>query len=91
MSAPDVVKTPIVEFRRVSVRFGSFTAVHDVSFAIADTPNRGEFITIIGPSGCGKSTVLNLIAGFLRPTEGEVLVNGQPISGPGREDRKSVV
>jgi NitT/TauT family transport system ATP-binding protein len=74
---------PIVQFRGVTVRFGSFVALHDVSFEIEDAPGSGEFITIIGPSGCGKSTVLNLIAGFLPPTEGEVLINGTPVSGPG--------
>jgi ABC-type nitrate/sulfonate/bicarbonate transport system ATPase subunit len=76
---------PIIEFRSVTVRFGAFTALHDVSFAIEDSPNRGEFVSLIGPSGCGKSTVLNLIAGFLQPTEGQVLIAGQPAPGPGRD------
>ena len=76
---------PIVEFRRATVRFGSFTALHKVSFAVPDVPERGEFITIIGPSGCGKSTLLNLISGFAIPTEGEVLVRGERVRGPGRD------
>lgn len=77
--------TSVVEFRNVTVRFGSFTAITDLSFVIEDVVGRGEFVTIIGPSGCGKSTALNLIAGFLQPTEGEVLVKGQPVLGPGRD------
>src|SRR5688572_29405629 len=76
---------PIVEFKNVTQRFGDFTAITDISFRIEDHPKRGEFVGIIGPSGCGKSTLLNLIAGFIHPSDGEVLVRGQPVTGPGRD------
>lgn len=42
----------------------------------------GEFLAILGPSGCGKSTFLSTVAGYLRPSTGKILVNGQPINGP---------
>ncbi len=54
-------------------------AVQDVSCRIAP----GEFLCIIGPSGCGKTTVLQMIAGFIRPSAGELLHAGQPIMAPG--------
>jgi NitT/TauT family transport system ATP-binding protein len=85
-AAPTTTVTPpIVEFRHVSVHFGNTVALHDISFSVADIPNKGEFIALLGPSGCGKSTILNLITGFLTPTMGDVLVHGQPIDGPGRD------
>lgn len=46
---------------------------------------QGEFICIVGPSGCGKSTLLNLVAGLEKPTEGQILLEGKPITGPGAD------
>ncbi len=55
------------------------TAVHDVSLDVQE----GEFVSIVGPSGCGKSTILNMIAGFIPHSGGEILVGGKPVKGPG--------
>jgi multiple sugar transport system ATP-binding protein len=52
-----------------------FHAVKDVDLSIADQ----EFVALVGPSGCGKSTTLRMIAGFLPPTSGQILLSGKPI------------
>jgi NitT/TauT family transport system ATP-binding protein len=62
--------------RRYDVRDGNVLEALDRTDL---TINAGEFICIVGPSGCGKSTLLNLIAGLDTPSEGEVLVGGQPV------------
>jgi NitT/TauT family transport system ATP-binding protein len=56
-------------------------AVDNLSLDVADR----EFMSIVGPSGCGKSTLLRVIAGLVRPTSGEVLLDGQQITGPGAD------
>jgi sn-glycerol 3-phosphate transport system ATP-binding protein len=73
-----------VEYRGVSRRFGEIQALHDLDLLVAD----GEFLILVGPSGCGKSTALRLLAGLDKPTSGEILIAGQPVTrlGPGERD-----
>ena len=75
-----------LDVKGVSMRFvlpggSGVQALEDVSFTLAS----GELLTVLGPSGCGKTTLLNIIAGFLAPTEGHLTLNGMPIDGPGAE------
>jgi NitT/TauT family transport system ATP-binding protein len=72
-----------IEVREVSLTYdtptGRVEAVLGASFATAPS----EFLCIVGPSGCGKTTLLNMIAGFLVPSAGEILIGGRPVSGQG--------
>ncbi len=74
-----------IHFDGVSVDYptpgGPMRVLDDVSLEL----RQGEFVSIIGPSGCGKTTLMNIAAGFLRPTSGRVLLDGRPITGPGPE------
>lgn len=75
---------PAIELRSVSKTFvlesgEELAAVRDASLTVA----RGEFVCVVGPSGHGKSTLLNLIAGFIEPSRGEIVVNGKRVEGPG--------
>lgn len=76
-----------VEVRKLTKSFvnedtgETVTAIENLSFAI----HENEFVAIIGPSGCGKSTFLYMVAGFEKPTAGEIVLNGRPITGPGSD------
>ncbi|WP_170574909.1 ABC transporter ATP-binding protein [Ruegeria atlantica] len=65
-----------VELKNVAMRFGKFEALKNVSCLI----EKGQFVTLLGASGSGKSTILNLIAGSLSPSSGQVLIDGKDVS-----------
>lgn len=66
-----------IELKDLTRHFGSVRAVVRVNLVVPE----GEFFSLIGPSGCGKTTVLRMIAGFLRPSGGEVVMDGQDVTG----------
>jgi ABC-type nitrate/sulfonate/bicarbonate transport system ATPase subunit len=70
---------PVLAFDRVGFAYDGRRVMRDVSFRVAP----GEIVALLGPSGCGKTTILNMIAGFLAPTEGVALLDGRAIAGPG--------
>jgi NitT/TauT family transport system ATP-binding protein len=72
-----------IRFDDVSMSFatphGPVAVVEHVSLSI----RQGEFVSLVGPSGCGKTTMMNIAAGFLRPSQGSATLDGRPITGPG--------
>ena len=70
-----------IECKNVWKYFGQTTALNDVNLGIADN----EFITLVGASGCGKSTLLRTLAGLETHSQGDVLVDGLAITGPGQD------
>jgi NitT/TauT family transport system ATP-binding protein len=78
----DGPKLSVRELRKVfEGRAGEVVALDGVDFDVAEK----EFVTVIGTSGCGKSTLLSIIAGLEEETEGEVVVDGEPVLAPGRD------
>ncbi len=73
---PLVRPMALLAIENVTRRFGDFTAVDGVSLGI----DAGEFFTLLGPSGCGKTTLLRMIAGFLTPDAGRILLNGEDLA-----------
>jgi NitT/TauT family transport system ATP-binding protein len=72
-----------IELRNISRQYESVenpvTALQDVSFGVEPA----EFLCVVGQSGCGKTTMLNIVAGFLKPTKGEIVISGKTVTGKG--------
>lgn len=66
----------MIEVKNITKKYGNFTAVDNINFKIEE----GEVIGLLGPNGAGKSTTMNMITGYIEPTEGEIIVNGYDIS-----------
>jgi len=78
--------TALIEIERLSKRFGTFTAVDDVSFSVA----RGEVLGFLGPNGAGKSTTMKMLAGFVTPTAGTARICGHDVGTDSMAARKSL-
>lgn len=75
----------IVKIKDVSMIYhslnGEIRALENISLDV----EAGEFVSIVGPSGCGKSTLLSLVAGLIKPSSGEIYINGSKVTGPSEE------
>jgi len=76
-----------IQLDHVTMKFGDFTAVNDVSLTI----KAGEFFSFLGPSGCGKTTILRMISGFIEPTSGVIRIGGQDMRGIGPNKRPTAL
>lgn len=65
----------MIEIKNVTKKYGSFIAIDNINFSIKE----GEIIGLLGPNGAGKSTTMNMMTGFIEPTQGEIIINGYDI------------
>ena len=79
-------EVPAIEARGLTIRFGDFTAVDQVSFRIG----RGEIFGFLGSNGCGKTTTMKMLTGLLPASEGEAWLFGQPVDAQNIETRRRV-
>lgn len=71
-----MIQSPFLTISNISKVFGNYKALDNVSLDI----KQGEFISLLGPSGCGKTTLLRIIGGFMQPTQGNVVIDGEDIT-----------
>ena len=76
----------MIEVKNITKKYGNFTAVDNISFKIEE----GEIIGLLGPNGAGKSTTMNMITGYIEPTEGEIVINGYDISKRPRKAKSQI-
>lgn len=76
----------MIEVKNVTKKYGSTIAVNNVSFDVKD----GEVVGFLGPNGAGKSTTMNMITGFIEPTSGQIIVNGNDILKKSRKAKKEI-
>lgn len=76
----------VIEVKNVTKKYGSTLAVDNISFDVKD----GEVVGFLGPNGAGKSTTMNMITGFIEPTQGQIIINGNDISRKPRKAKKEI-
>ena len=76
----------MIEVKNVTKKYGKFTAVNNISFTVKD----GEVVGFLGPNGAGKSTTMNMITGFIEPTDGTIEVNGYDIMKKTKKAKKQI-
>lgn len=76
----------MIQVKNVTKKYGNFTAVSNISFDIKE----GEIVGFLGPNGAGKSTTMNMITGFIEPTEGEIIINGYDVLKKSKKAREQI-
>ena len=76
----------MIEVKNVTKKYGTIVAVDNISFDVKD----GEIVGFLGPNGAGKSTTMNMITGFIEPTNGQIVINGNDISRKPKKAKKDI-
>ena len=76
----------MIQVENITKKYGNFVAVDKINFEIEE----GEIVGFLGPNGAGKSTTMNMITGFIEPTEGRIIVDGYDISKKAKKAKKEI-